>query len=135
MKPVGARHPLGIDVLRQLDPGAGYCIADIGCGPGRVTIPLAHAVGPDGEILAMDVQTGMLTRIGEKAKQQRLSNIRLLLVMRGTSNFLMNRSMARWRVMALGEVPEARRPSLIHGGTERTWALAALAKARLIRTM
>ncbi|MEA5098148.1 MAG: class I SAM-dependent methyltransferase [Burkholderiaceae bacterium] len=104
-----ARVTRSASILRQLDPGAGDCIADIGCGPGRVTIPLAHAVGPDGEIMAIDVQTEMLTRIGEKAKQQRLSNIHLLLC-DARDQHLPDESLdGAVMVMALGEVPEARR--------------------------
>jgi ubiquinone/menaquinone biosynthesis C-methylase UbiE len=36
--------------------------ADIGCGPGHFLPALGRAAGPDGEVLAVDLQDGMLER-------------------------------------------------------------------------
>ena len=96
-------------IIQLLDPNPGAQIADIGCGPGRVTIPLARAVGSEGEVIAMDVQAKMLTRIGEKAKQHQLSNIRLLLC-DAREKILPDDSLdGAVVVMALGEIPDAPR--------------------------
>lgn len=42
-------------------------VLDAGCGPGRLTIPLARQVGPTGEVVALDVQQGMLKRVRKNA--------------------------------------------------------------------
>jgi len=93
-------------VVRQLALSAGARVMDIGCGPGRVTIPLAHAVGPDGEVRALDIQAAMLARVAEKAAKEGIANIRLI------ESDVRNASVeggsldAAVMVMALGEVPE-----------------------------
>jgi SAM-dependent methyltransferase len=73
-----ARATRSEQVVRQLAPWPGARVIDIGCGPGRVTIPLARAVGPGGEVIALDVQAAMLTRVAEKARTERIANIRLM---------------------------------------------------------
>jgi ubiquinone/menaquinone biosynthesis C-methylase UbiE len=51
-------------------------VLDAGCGPGRVTIPLARAVGTEGEVVAIDIQSSMLCRAKAKAEAAGLANIR-----------------------------------------------------------
>jgi SAM-dependent methyltransferase len=38
----------------------GMTALDAGCGPGRLTVPLAKGVGPNGCVVALDIQPGML---------------------------------------------------------------------------
>ena len=92
-------------VVRQLALPRGARVMDVGCGPGRVTIPLARAVGPDGEVLALDVQAAMLSRVADRAAKEGLANIRPIHSdVRSASNE--NGSLdAAVMVMALGEVP------------------------------
>jgi tRNA G46 methylase TrmB len=73
-----ARATRSEQVVRQLAPRPGARVIDVGCGPGRVTIPLARAVGPGGEVIALDVQAAMLAKVAEKARAERIANIRLL---------------------------------------------------------
>ena len=47
-------------VVAALDLRAGDRVADVGCGTGYFTQRLLRAVGPDGHVLAVDVQQGML---------------------------------------------------------------------------
>lgn len=54
-------------------------VLDAGCGPGRVTIPLAHRVGPAGEVVALDIQQGMLDRVNANAARDHLTNVHTLL--------------------------------------------------------
>jgi ubiquinone/menaquinone biosynthesis C-methylase UbiE len=56
----------------------GMRVLDAGCGPGRLTIPLARRVGATGEIVALDVQEGMLARVRRRASKQHLTNVRTL---------------------------------------------------------
>jgi len=50
-------------------------VLDMGCGPGRITVPLAKKVGSQGKVVAVDIQTGMLRRAEAKAKQAGVENI------------------------------------------------------------
>lgn len=45
----------------------GMTVADIGCGPGFFTIPLAEMVGPVGRVTAVDLQQAMLDQVRRKA--------------------------------------------------------------------
>lgn len=53
----------------------GMQVLDAGCGPGRLSIPLAAAVGPDGTVTAMDLQDGMLAIVRERAEKNGIFNI------------------------------------------------------------
>src|SRR5713226_3079013 len=57
-------------IVQHLDLQPGVALLDVGCGPGRVTIPIAEQVGQQGEVVAMDIQAGMLRRAEEKAGPQ-----------------------------------------------------------------
>ncbi|MBN2210599.1 MAG: class I SAM-dependent methyltransferase [Sedimentisphaerales bacterium] len=46
----------------------GMTVLDIGCGPGFFTLPLAQLVGPEGRVIACDVQEGMLQKVRAKVQ-------------------------------------------------------------------
>src|SRR5262245_65637212 len=73
-----ARATRSEEVVQQLAPQPGARVIDIGCGPGRVTIPLARAIGPGGEVIALDVQAGMLAKVAQKAEQEEVGHVRLM---------------------------------------------------------
>lgn len=52
----------------------GQTVADIGCGPGLFTITLANLVGPNGRVIAIDVQGGMLERVKKNAQKYHLED-------------------------------------------------------------
>jgi ubiquinone/menaquinone biosynthesis C-methylase UbiE len=63
-------------VHRYVRPGD--TVLDIGCGPGLFTLPLARRVGENGQVIAVDLQEGMLEILKEKAAQDGLlARIRL----------------------------------------------------------
>ena len=61
-------------ILAWLDPAAGIDpIAEIGCGYGTFTVPIARAV--PGEVHAFDIEPAMIARAGENARASGLTNI------------------------------------------------------------
>ncbi|MBM4341258.1 MAG: class I SAM-dependent methyltransferase [Deltaproteobacteria bacterium] len=51
----------------------GDCVIDIGAGMGYFTIPLARLVGPEGHVIAIDVQEKMLSALRSRAKKHGVS--------------------------------------------------------------
>src|SRR5438094_3240996 len=49
-------------ILDRLHLSPGMRVLDVGCGPGRVSLPAAQRVEPDGQVLALDVQAAMLKK-------------------------------------------------------------------------
>ena len=92
-------------ILQHLDVRPGMKVLDFGCGPGRLTIPAAKQVGPQGEVTAYDVQLGMLHRTQEKAKAADLNNIRCLQAGPGTNRLGFNQYDLALLVTVLGEIP------------------------------
>ncbi len=52
----------------------GYTVADIGCGPGFFTLPMARMVGKNGTVIAADLQQEMLEKLRARAAAKRLKN-------------------------------------------------------------
>ncbi len=47
-------------VLDWIDASPGKRILDLACGPGTLSYPLAKAVSPDGDVVGIDLATGMI---------------------------------------------------------------------------
>ena len=60
--------------LERAAPQPGETVVDWGCGPGRVTIPLARTVS-DGRVIAVDMERPALQAVREKAAREGLDNI------------------------------------------------------------
>ncbi len=54
-------------IVAGLDIARGMTALDLGCGPGRLTLPLAGAVGPTGRVVAIDVQGEMIRKAEARA--------------------------------------------------------------------
>ncbi len=54
---------------------AGQVVADLGCGPGFFTIPLAQKVGPNGRVYAVDSDVKPIRVVERKAQKKNLNNI------------------------------------------------------------
>jgi SAM-dependent methyltransferase len=93
-------------IVERLDLQPGMAVLDAGCGPGRVAIPIARQVGPRGEVVAMDIQAGMLERAREKAEAANLANIRFLEGGLGEGKLGRNRFDRAVLVTVLGEIPD-----------------------------
>lgn len=57
----------------------GQIIADVGCGIGYFTLPLAKAVGETGRVLALDIQTKMLEATTERLAEAGVKQVETLL--------------------------------------------------------
>lgn len=53
--------------------GSGDTVLDLGCGPGYFSIPMARMAGEGGNVIAADVQEGMLSHLRNRAEEQGLS--------------------------------------------------------------
>lgn len=62
-------------MLANLGVKRGMTICDMGCGNGYYALQLARMVGPEGRILAVDIQPEMLEELAERAAAAGLSNI------------------------------------------------------------
>lgn len=65
-------------LIRRLDPAPGMRVLDAGCGPGRLTLPLARAVGPEGRVVALDAQQAMLEKLERRLSAEGLTTVRPL---------------------------------------------------------
>jgi ubiquinone/menaquinone biosynthesis C-methylase UbiE len=92
--------------VEHLDLESGMQVLDAGCGTGRVTIPIARAVGPEGEVTAIDMQDAMLREVGRRAADAGLANIRLLRMGLGTERLEPGRYDRAVMVTVLGEIPD-----------------------------
>lgn len=62
-------------LVKALKLRPGMVVADIGAGSGRISEMISPIVGPEGKVLAVDIQDEMLSLIRERAKQKKLTNI------------------------------------------------------------
>jgi 2-polyprenyl-3-methyl-5-hydroxy-6-metoxy-1,4-benzoquinol methylase len=93
-------------IIEHLDLQPGMTVLDIGCGPGRLTIPAARQVGPQGQVVAIDVQPGMLRRAQDKAKAANLTNIQFQGAAVGEGKLEHNQADRALLVTVLGEIPD-----------------------------
>jgi SAM-dependent methyltransferase len=92
-------------IIEHISLQPGMRVLDIGCGPGRLTIPIAVRVGPQGEVTAVDVQPGMLRRVKQKAQAANLNNIQFLQAGAGEAKLAHNHADRALLVTVLGEIP------------------------------
>jgi SAM-dependent methyltransferase len=66
-------------LMRALNLKKGQTVCDLGCGNGFYTTKMADAVGPEGVVLAVDIQKEMLDMLRRRAEQANLKNIQPIL--------------------------------------------------------
>ncbi len=94
------------EIIRLLNLQPGMHVLDLGCGPGRLTVPAAREVGPAGKVTAMDIQPGMLRRAQERAKASGVNNIRFVQAGAGEGKLERGRYDRALLVTVLGEIPD-----------------------------
>jgi len=92
--------------IRRLEVKPGMKVLDAGCGPGRLTLPIAGIVGPQGEVTAIDIQEGMLSQAQERARKATITNVRFLRAGLGEGRLEHNTYDRAVMVTVLGEIPD-----------------------------
>lgn len=92
-------------IIETLGLSPGMVVLDAGCGPGRLTVPLAQSVGPGGRVVALDIQQGMLARAKNKAETVGLANVDFLAAALGDGKLPANHFDCAVLVTVLGEIP------------------------------
>jgi ubiquinone/menaquinone biosynthesis C-methylase UbiE len=88
----------------KIDPG--MVVLDAGCGPGRVSLPLAAYLGLEGKVIALDVQPAMLERLRERIEQAGARNIEILGSSLGEGRLPAMTVDRVLMVTVLGEIPD-----------------------------
>jgi ubiquinone/menaquinone biosynthesis C-methylase UbiE len=92
--------------IERLDLMPGMNVLDAGCGPGRLTIPVADMVGPDGIVTAIDIQEGMLAEAQKRASKAGLTNIHFIQAGLGDGMIEHDRFDRAVMITVLGEIPD-----------------------------
>jgi ubiquinone/menaquinone biosynthesis C-methylase UbiE len=84
----------------------GMTVLDAGCGPGRLTVPLARSVGPAGRVIALDIQPGMLDRARTRTEAAGFTNVEFVAAALGDGILAANHFDRVVLVTVLGEIPD-----------------------------
>ncbi len=101
-----AKNSQAKTILAGLGVAEGMTVLDAGCGPGRVTLPLAKAVGADGKVIAVDLQKGMLDVVQRKAQQEGLAMIEFVQLPLGEGKLPAYQADRAVIAAVLGEIPQ-----------------------------
>lgn len=93
-------------IIAGLAVEAGMTVLDIGCGPGRVSIPLARLVGVHGKVIAVDMQQEMLDIVKRKAQAEDIHNITFVNAPMGAGRFTGYKADRAVLAAVLGEIPD-----------------------------
>ena len=85
---------------------SGMHVLDAGCGPGRLTLPLAERVGERGSVLAVDLQEGMLSRVQARLREQGAPQVRTMQAALGSGRLPKRTFDRALLVTVLGEIPD-----------------------------
>jgi ubiquinone/menaquinone biosynthesis C-methylase UbiE len=67
------------EMLEQLQVKPGMIVCDMGCGDGYYTVELARRVGPEGKVLAVDIQPEMLQELSRRCERLEIRNVEMVL--------------------------------------------------------
>lgn len=66
-------------MLAELGVKPGMTVCDMGCGNGFYSLKLAEMVGPEGKVIAVDIQPEMLRLLQARAEEEGIDNIERVL--------------------------------------------------------
>jgi ubiquinone/menaquinone biosynthesis C-methylase UbiE len=66
-------------IISKLELKPGQVVADIGAGPGVISLPMAKAVAPNGKVYAVDIDQQFLDHIAMRAREQHVANLKPVL--------------------------------------------------------
>ena len=93
-------------IVETLALSPGMTVLDAGCGPGRLTLPLAKGVGPSGRVVALDIQSGMLARAKVRTETAGSANVEFVEAALGDGKLPANHFDRIVLVTVLGEIPD-----------------------------
>ena len=67
-------EPYGFDLLARVDPKIHERALDIATGPGEPALTLARMVGPEGDVVGIDLSEKMIERAANSARERRIRN-------------------------------------------------------------
>jgi ubiquinone/menaquinone biosynthesis C-methylase UbiE len=82
----------------------GMSVIDVGAGPGRLAIPAARRVGPEGRVVALDLQPAMIRRLEQRLPATSVRNIETLLAGAGEGRMPIATFDRAFLVTVLGEI-------------------------------
>ncbi|MEZ0536812.1 class I SAM-dependent methyltransferase [Caldicellulosiruptoraceae bacterium PP1] len=96
-------------ILPLFNISRGKILADIGCGTGYFSIPIAKMIGEEGKVFAIDVDNDMLLVLSEKVAKEGINNIEFILSKE--YNFIIEDDIADYALIAnvLHEIEDKRR--------------------------
>jgi len=83
----------------------GMRVLDAGCGPGRLTLPVARRLGPNGRVLALDLQPRMLQILARRVREAGLANVEIVRARLGDGALPAEAFDVALLVTVLGEIP------------------------------
>ncbi len=93
-------------VVERLGLQPGMRVADVGCGPGRLTLPIAGRVAPSGEVVALDLQLRMIERLERRLRERNVTNVRVVHGGAGDGKLPQDYFDRAILVTVLGEIPD-----------------------------
>jgi len=66
-------------IISKLELKPGQVVADIGAGPGVISLPMAKALAPNGTVYAVDIDPAFIDHIAMRAQEQHVANVKPIL--------------------------------------------------------